>query len=267
MRRVVAVLAFGLVGSALSVACGGGSDDASSGGSGGSTGGSGGGFGGSAGSGGSGGGVGGSGGGNAGSGGGAGAAGTGGGTGSCGSGKLPSGWKPPDYKPAKAKLGSCTTAMLTEYVAKCSTAMTSPCSAFGASSDSAKATCESCLWSKERALVAVPNGSVANRPGCVELLGGEGAAECAAAWFAAQRCMGSACGNACNPGSPEGKACGQAAHGGDCKSYNLALTAACTPYYSSGCFNNGPISKVLGAFCGPDSADGGADASVDASVD
>lgn len=195
--------------------------------------------------------------------------------GKCGPIALPTGWQPIPYGPAKTNLGSCTMGMISEYFTKCMKYSEAPCTEFGASSDAAKAKCEGCLWSKTTdanwsAFVTYTKDlALVNAPGCVELLGGESAAECAAAINDADQCLMEACGKCGPPGEQLDQTCVQAAGQGVCKVYTDQIAKPCQSYATSYCLKSDLASfeKVAAAFCGPASADGGTEAGGDAATD
>jgi len=206
--------------------------------------------------------------------GGGGSGGSSGDAGKCGPNAPPTGWQPPTYGPAKTNLGSCTTGMISEYFAKCMKYNEAPCTEFGASSDAAKAKCEGCLWSKgsdtnwSAFVTYSKDWALVNAPGCVELLGGENAADCAVAISDSEQCLHEACKGCGKPGTPDQK-CLQAAAAGVCKIYAEKVNSKCTGFGSSYCLKGDIPSaeKVAAAFCGPAVSDGGTDAGGDAATD
>ncbi|MBK7586231.1 MAG: hypothetical protein IPI67_39355 [Myxococcales bacterium] len=215
------------------------------------------------------------------SGGGGGSTGASGGTGgsagdasTCGPTALPSAWAPKPYGPAKVQLDSCTTPMIDEYFSSCADKNEPPCEKFGASSDSAKAKCEQCLWSKlgdpgwSVLLTYSETYSIVNGYGCIELLGGENAAECAALLSASGQCVEEVC-RPCYKNNTVDQKCGGAAGQGVCSSYAKAATGVCQSFTSSYCVKGDLASakKLAAAFCGASASDAGSDAGADASQD
>lgn len=211
-----------------------------------------------------------------GSGGAGGSGGTAGDASACGPLDLGASWQPAPYKPAKTQLGACTQALLDEFLLKCPGEVQPPCVDFGADADPAKAQCEQCLWSKSSdsawsALVeGVNEASVLNQAGCVELLGGEGAAECAQALAASNQCVFESC-RECTKQKAGllDPTCVASAQTGVCKTLQAATNAACAAFGASHCMKLEPnsVTKTLAAFCGPGAGDAGAEAGGDAAAD
>jgi len=187
---------------------------------------------------------------------------------------LPDAWTAPNYKPVKSPASACTDNMIKDYSTKCSGTDAPPCAAFQADGDAALTACESCLWSKDSdsswgALIQGTSSSMLNVAGCYELLGGEGAAECAAAYYQHQACRAEVC-KACTAGTLPG--CETSADATACKTYADASQTACQPFASSNCTGGNQKSKqaLFSAVCGAAGDggpnDGGLDA-ADASTD
>lgn len=190
---------------------------------------------------------------------------------SCTPAALPDAWSAPAYKSMKAPSSACTQAMIKDYATKCSGTNAPPCSAFQADGDASLAACEACLWSKTSdtswsALIQGTGSASLNVAGCYQLLGGEGAADCAFAYYQLEQCHAEVC-KACSAATLAG--CEASADTGACKSYADASQTACQPFASSDCAGGGQKAKqaLFTAVCGVAGDGGASDAGTESSAD